>query len=62
MPIPDERLPQVDDSEDAIESDAPDMLDEENDELEFESADADTADDELVDPDENNEPDTVGFG
>lgn len=63
MPIPDERLPQVDDSEDALDTDArPDMLDEENDELEFETADADNADDQLVDPDEESEPDTAGFG
>lgn len=61
MPIPDERLPQVDDSEDALDS-APEMLDEENDELEFETADADTADDQLVDPEEESEPDTAGFG
>jgi hypothetical protein len=60
MPIPDERLPQVDDSEDALDS-APEMLDEENDELEFETADADSADDQLVDPEES-EPDTAGFG
>jgi hypothetical protein len=63
MPIPDERLPQIDESdEDAVEFPAhPEMLDEE-DELEFESADADNADDAILDPDETSEPDTAGFG
>jgi hypothetical protein len=63
MPIPDERLPQIDEpDEDAVESPAlPGMLDEE-DELEFEAADADNADDAILDPDETSEPDTAGFG
>jgi hypothetical protein len=61
MPIPDERLPQLDDEE-AVESAArPEMLDEE-DELEFESAEADTADDEVIQDDEAGEPDTASFG
>jgi hypothetical protein len=37
------------------------MYDEE-DELEFESAEADTADDEVIDNDEAEEPDTASFG
>jgi len=64
MPIPDERLPEVDETDDeAVESAAaPEMLDEE-DELEFESADADTVgEDEFIEPDETGEPDTAGFG
>lgn len=61
MPIPDERLPQLDDEE-AVEPAAnPGMLDEE-DELEFESAEADTADDEIIERDEAAEPDTASFG
>lgn len=60
MPIPDERLPQLDDEE-AVESAAPELLDEE-DELEFESAEADTADDEIIENDEAEEPDTASFG
>ena len=63
MPIPDERFPRVDDSdEDAVEStESGDMLDE-NDELEFESSDADTADDVILESDEAGEPDTASFG
>ena len=63
MPIPDERFPQVDESdEDAVEStERAEMLDQE-DELEFESADADDADDVILEPDEAAEPDTAGFG
>jgi len=66
MPIPDDRLPQLDDEE-AVESAAlPEMLDEE-DELEFESAEVDTtetdtADDEIIESDEAAEPDTASFG
>ena len=63
MPIPDERFPQVDESdEDAVEStERAEMLDQE-DELEFETADADNADDVILEPDEAGEADTAGFG
>ena len=62
MPIPDERLPQIDESEDDLDSaERPEMLDKE-DELEFESSEADTADDDDIDSDETSEPDTAGFG
>jgi hypothetical protein len=63
MPIPDERFPQVEEyDEDAVENtERAEMLDE-NDELEFESADADTADDVILDQDEAGETDTAGFG
>ena len=63
MPIPEERNPQVDESdEDAVENvERADMLDE-DDELEFESSDADNADDVILEPDEAGEPDTAGFG
>lgn len=61
MPIPDDRLPQLDDEE-AVESAAlPEMLDEE-DELEFESAEADNADDDIIEIDGTEEPDTASFG
>ena len=64
MPIPEERLPQADESyEDrAVESASYGESLSENEELEFESADADTSDDEPVDSDETSEPDTGGFG
>src|SRR5688572_691948 len=61
MPIPDERLPQIDESDDLDSAVRPEMLDEE-DELEFESSEADTVDDDDIDNDETGEPDTVGFG
>ena len=62
MPIPDERFPLDESDEDAVEqNEGTEMLDE-NDELEFESADADTADDVILDDDEAAEPDTAGFG
>jgi hypothetical protein len=61
MPIPEERLPQVDESDEgAVDSPAPETLDEE--ELEFESSNADTADDESLENDETAEADTAGFG
>ena len=61
MPIPDERFP-LDEDEDAVEqNERAEMLDE-NDELEFESSDADTADDVILDEDESAEQDTAGFG
>ena len=63
MPIPDERFPRDDNSdEDAVEpTDRAEQLDE-RDELEFESSDADTADDVILEPDEAGERDTAGFG
>ena len=61
MPIPDERFP-LDEDEDAVEQDErAEMLDE-NDELEFESSDADTADDVILDDDASEPSDTAGFG
>ena len=64
MPIPDERFPLDESDEDAVEqNEGAEMLDENDDELEFESADADTADDVILDDDdEAREPDTAGFG
>jgi hypothetical protein len=64
MPIPDERFPRDDESdEDAVEStERADMLDQQDDELEFETADADNADDVILEPDEAGERDTAGFG
>ena len=71
MPIPDERLPDLDESDDDAMTASPrsDLLDE-DDELEFESAEADEAGDEILEPDENGEEilepedarDTAGFG
>lgn len=58
MPIPDERLPEFDESDDVESAGLPEMLDE-DDELEFESADADTADDDMLEPDEVSD---AGFG
>lgn len=61
MPIPDERLPDLEDA-DEVDSSA-EMLDEqEQDELEFESSDADESDDAILDPDEEEESATFGFG
>ena len=61
MPIPDERFP-LDEDEDAVEqNERTEMLDE-NDELEFESSDADTADDVILDDDVAEPSDTAGFG
>ena len=62
MTIPDDRIPQVEDSdEEAVGTERAEMLDE-DDELEFESADADDADDVILEPDEGGEPDTASFG
>ena len=62
MPIPDERIPQVDETdEDALETERAELLDE-DDELEFESADADDADDVILEPDDVRAPDGAGFG
>jgi hypothetical protein len=61
MPIPDDRLPDFDEAdEDALNS-SPDMLDEE-DELEFESADADEASDAILEPDEAEDTANFGYG
>jgi len=62
MPIPDDRLPDFDeaDDEEALNS-SPEMLDEE-DELEFESADADEASDEILEPDEFEDTASFGYG
>jgi hypothetical protein len=61
MPIPDDRLPDFDEAdEDAVSSDAPEMLDE-DDELEFESADADEASD-ILEPDEAEDTASFGYG
>ena len=61
MPIPDERLPDFDEAdEDAEDASAPEMLDEE-DELEFESADADEATD-ILEPNEAEDTATFGYG
>jgi hypothetical protein len=66
MPIPDERLPEVDDSlqEDPNSFESSGLVDSlaEEDELEFESAEADTADDDVIENDETSESDTAGFG
>jgi hypothetical protein len=61
MPIPDDRLPQLDDEE-AVESATPPAMLDEEDELDFESSEADTVDDEVIQIDEAEEPDTAGFG
>jgi hypothetical protein len=62
MPIPDDRLPDFDEAdEDANSSALPEMLDEE-DELEFESADADEVSDEILEPDEAEDTATFGYG
>jgi hypothetical protein len=62
MPIPDERLPDIEDAEegDAMSSSAPAEMLDEQDELEFESSDADESDDAMLEPDE--EEDNAGFG
>jgi hypothetical protein len=59
MPIPDERLPEFDESEEV--EDSAEMLDE-SDELEFESSDADSADDGILEPDEEEDTATFGYG
>jgi hypothetical protein len=62
MPIPDERLPDIEDAEeeDAMSASAPAEMLDEQDELEFESSDADESDDAMLEPDE--EEDNAGFG
>jgi hypothetical protein len=59
MPIPDERLPEFDEIEEV--EDSSEMLDE-SDELEFESSDADSADDGILEPDEEEDTATFGYG
>ena len=62
MPIPDERLPDFDEAdEDAVSSTGSEMLDEE-DELEFESADADEVGDEILEPDGAEDTASFGYG
>jgi hypothetical protein len=61
MPIPDDR-PLDEYDEEAVESSTlPDMLDEGEDELEFETADADTSD-ELLGATEDSDSNDEGFG
>jgi hypothetical protein len=61
MPIPDERLPEFDEIDEV--EDSSEMLDEsESDELEFESSDADSADDGILEPDEEEDAATFGYG
>ena len=61
MPIPDERLPDFDEADEGDVNSSPEMLDEE-DELEFESADADEASDEILEPDEAEDTASFGYG
>jgi hypothetical protein len=61
MPIPDERLPDFDEADEDDVNSSPEMLDEE-DELEFESADADEAGDEILEPDEAEDTASFGYG
>ena len=63
MPIPDERLPDLDEVDDDAVTASPrsDLLDE-DDELEFESADADEAGDEMLEPDEAGDTASFGYG
>lgn len=58
MPIPDERLPEFDDSDEGAGSYESEGL-QQDDELEFESADADTATDDMREPDKSTD---AGFG
>lgn len=67
MPTPDERLPDLDGTyqEESNASESSGLVDSlaEEDELEFESAEADTADDDdVIEIDEPSDPDTAGFG
>jgi hypothetical protein len=65
MPIPEEHLPPIDDSyTESNSSESAGYNDSlaDDDELEFESAEADEADDDAIDSDETSEPDTAGFG
>ena len=63
MPIPDDRLPEFDEADDDVEnqSSSADLLDEE-DELEFESADADENTDAILEPDESEDTASFGYG
>ena len=63
MPIPEERLPEVDESfveEPSNDSSFEKQSDE--DELDFESSAADESDDDDLDDQETSEADTAGFG
>ena len=65
MSIPEERLPEVDESyveEPSNESIGPVDSLEDEDALEFESSAADESDDDDLDSDENAESDTASFG
>ena len=62
MPIPEERLPQVDESNPDVSNAAlPETL-AEDEELEFDSVETVDQDDEIIDNDETAAPDTAGFG
>ena len=63
MQIPDDRLPDFDEADEDVEnsSASPEMLDEDE-ELEFESADADEAGDEILEPDEAEDTASFGYG
>ena len=62
MPIPEERLPQVDESNpDASNAAFPETI-AEDEELEFDSVETVDQDDEIIDNDETAAPDTAGFG
>lgn len=61
MPIPDERLPDYDEVDEESVNSSAEMLDEE-DELEFESADADEARDEILEPDAYGDTASFGYG
>ena len=62
MPIPEERLPQVDESNpDASNAALPETI-AEGEELEFDSIEAVDQDDDAIDSDETAATDTAGFG
>ena len=63
MPIPEERLPEVD--EDFVEQPSSEPIVDslaDSDELDFESSSADESDDDDLDSDETSEADTASFG
>ena len=63
MPIPEERLPEIDESyveQPSTDSSFDSQTDE--DELDFESSAADESDDEDLDDQDTSEADTAGFG
>jgi len=62
MPIPEERLPQVDESDpDASNAALPETI-ARDEELEFDSVETVDQDDDLIDNDETAARDTAGFG